>query len=405
MTNSPMFDAALEIVRAIKEYGHEARFVGGCVRDKWLGLEPKDIDIASTMTPDILIRCLSGNKHSNAFDVIDVGGKAHGTLVVRHLIYGQSCEVTTLRKDVITDGRHAKVLFDGATWEDDAARRDFTINAMSYDPVTDRFYDYFGGETSILNQTIEFVGDPIQRVREDYLRILRLFRFMAKTGFSIGKFIDTVDALQKYKHELVTNVSKERILSELLKIVDSPYAVHAISEMNRHQISDELFGEEISIEVVQSLRSINAPDYVVLMGALSCQKLTNYPLTKKARRFDNIRSVLEQQMASAPAFDDQLTYLLKHASFGVVEQQEAIWVLRSISGDQEYLTTSQKLIEEIGQFPLSGRDILKIDAGVSGKEFSEILDFARTLWVVDMNNNHWTVDSANQMLQYAVNNQ
>ncbi|MFM5948085.1 MAG: CCA tRNA nucleotidyltransferase, partial [Novosphingobium sp.] len=152
----------------------QARFVGGAVRDTLLGLPVKDIDIATPLEPKEVMRRLK----AHAITVIPTGID-HGTVTA--VLKQGPVEITTLRHDVSTDGRRATVAF-ASDWQDDAARRDFTINALYADPDTGAVSDWFGGLDDLAARRVRFIGDARQRIREDHLRILRYFRFQARFG-------------------------------------------------------------------------------------------------------------------------------------------------------------------------------------------------------------------------------
>jgi len=150
------------------------RYVGGAVRDDLLDLPVSDVDLATRLQPQEVIERLEAARIKAVPTGID-----HGTVTA--VSDGHAYEVTTLRRDVATDGRRATVAFTAA-WEEDAARRDFTINALSADPITGEVFDYFGGLEDLLAHHVRFIGDPLKRIAEDHLRILRYFRFHARFG-------------------------------------------------------------------------------------------------------------------------------------------------------------------------------------------------------------------------------
>ncbi|MEE8117901.1 MAG: CCA tRNA nucleotidyltransferase, partial [Gemmatimonadales bacterium] len=170
----PIPDEVLEIARKLEGAGHETWCVGGAVRDNLLLLENHDFDLATAATPDVVQRLFRRT--------VPIGVE-HGTVAVldRH---GAPHEVTTFRKDVKTDGRHAVVEF-GVSLDEDLARRDFTINAIAYHPIESRWRDLFGGAADLDAGVIRAVGDAGRRFREDYLRIVRALRFAARFGFTI----------------------------------------------------------------------------------------------------------------------------------------------------------------------------------------------------------------------------
>lgn len=177
MTAAPtpvMPDEVLEIARTLESAGYEAWCVGGALRDALLGHPHTDYDFATSATPAQVMALF---RHTAPV------GEKYGTVGVldrRRVLH----EVTTFRRDVTTDGRHAVVAY-GVSLDDDLARRDFTINAIAYHPLRHEWRDPFGGRTDLERRTVRAVGDPVQRFREDYLRILRCVRFAARFGFSV----------------------------------------------------------------------------------------------------------------------------------------------------------------------------------------------------------------------------
>ena len=190
----------------------ETRFVGGCVRDTLLGMDVSDIDLATRLSPERVMEALA----AHAIKAVPTG-IAHGTVTA--VIASGPVEVTTLRRDVSTDGRHASVAFTD-DWREDAARRDFTINALSADPITDEVHDYFGGLDDLERRLVRFIGDPLQRIAEDHLRILRFFRFHARFGRAAPDEAGLA-ACTARANDLMA-LSRERIADELLKLLALP---------------------------------------------------------------------------------------------------------------------------------------------------------------------------------------
>lgn len=205
--NSLFDEDALRIADAFERDGHAVRVVGGCVRDAALGALRKDIDLATTATPDEMIAVC--NKNNLPYVAT---GLQHGTITITLGRFGY--EITTLRIDRDTDGRHATVEFT-TDWYQDAARRDFTINAMSVDREG-RLFDYFDGMEDIRNRRVRFVGKAEDRIREDYLRILRYFRFRGRIH-DVYADDDTLRAIAGNANGLL-NISGERIWMEMSKI-------------------------------------------------------------------------------------------------------------------------------------------------------------------------------------------
>ena len=194
----------------LNETGKEAevRFVGGCVRKSISGKNIDDIDIATTLEPDEVKKRL--NKRD--IKVVDTG-ISHGTVTA--ILNNKKFEITTLRKDVSTDGRHAKVMFT-SNWEKDASRRDFTINAI-YADIEGRIFDPLNGISDLQNGIIKFIGAADERIQEDYLRILRYFRFFTQYS-KIDHDQDVIRSIKKYINGL-NKISNERIFDELKKIL------------------------------------------------------------------------------------------------------------------------------------------------------------------------------------------
>ena len=185
------------------------RYVGGAVRDDLLGLPVSDIDLATRIPPPEVVIRLEKARIKAVPTGID-----HGTVTA--VSDGHPFEITTLRQDVSTDGRRATVAFTD-DWKEDAARRDFTINALSADPITGELFDYFDGLSDLKMRHIRFIGDPLQRIAEDHLRILRFFRFHAR--FDAGApDAAALDACTARANDLMA-LSRERIADELLKLL------------------------------------------------------------------------------------------------------------------------------------------------------------------------------------------
>jgi len=241
--------AFLRVTTALEEAGFEAYAVGGCVRDALTGVTAKDIDVATNARPHDLpkifgVKPYTGQKETmrNGDVALYPTGVAHGTWTVR--VGTDEVEVTSYRKDVDTDGRRATVEF-ADTMEVDAQRRDFTMNALYadrhgkvYDPTGEGLDDLSAGD-------VRFVGNAEERVQEDYLRILRLFRFHARFGRKTMGMWESAAAL-KYAQKIQKNVSGERIWDELKKIMALPRPSEALREMEATGVFMALFGTSLS---------------------------------------------------------------------------------------------------------------------------------------------------------------
>lgn len=211
-------DFAVEIVRRLQTDGFEAYWAGGCVRDRLLGRQPKDYDVATNALPE-QIRLLFGHRRTlaigAAFGVISVLGP-HGV---------QQVEVATFRQDAAySDGRRPDAVAF-STPEEDALRRDFTINGLFFDPLSERVIDYVGGQRDLEARVVRAIGDPRQRFAEDKLRLLRAIRFAAALDFDIDPA--TFVAIQELHHQIVI-VSAERIAAEMERLLVCPNRRHGL---------------------------------------------------------------------------------------------------------------------------------------------------------------------------------
>ncbi|HZH27696.1 MAG TPA: CCA tRNA nucleotidyltransferase [Azospirillaceae bacterium] len=199
------------VMAALAAGGAPARYVGGCVRDAVAGRPVKDVDIATPLPPDRVLALVE----TAGLKAVPTG-IAHGTVTA--VSGGRPYEITTLRRDVDTDGRHATVAFTD-DWEADAARRDLTFNALFMDP-DGRLYDFFGGLADLEAGRVRFIGDPRQRLCEDVLRLLRFFRFLAW----YGKEPPAPDQLAACRDmaSALPRLSGERVQAETLRLLEAP---------------------------------------------------------------------------------------------------------------------------------------------------------------------------------------
>ena len=254
---------AKEVVAKLRALGYEALWAGGCVRDQLLGCEPKDYDVATNATPD-QIRDVFGKRRTRpigaAFGVITVfGPRAAGHI-----------EVATFRRDATySDGRHPdSVSFSNA--EEDARRRDFTINGLFYNPLSEEVIDYVGGQADLSRRIIRAIGDPEERLSEDKLRMLRAVRFATTLGFSVDPH--TMHAVQRHADELKV-VSVERITAELRRILQHVNRRQGLELLRESgllaQVLPELACEgdawRLTLETLDALRE---PSFAVLVAAL-----------------------------------------------------------------------------------------------------------------------------------------
>ncbi|GAO40727.1 tRNA nucleotidyltransferase [Sphingomonas changbaiensis NBRC 104936] len=299
------------IARLGKAIGFDAgrsRYIGGWVRDALAGAVPGDLDIGTQLRPeDVRTRA----------DAAGLGvwtspsGLAHGTVGVT--IAGKPVEVTTLRRDVSTDGRRATVSFTD-DWEEDAARRDFTINALSADPLTGDVFDYFGGVDDLRAGVVRFIGDPLQRIAEDHLRILRFFRFHARFGTGVPEAA-AYDACAARANDLMA-LSRERIADELLKLLGCADPVPAFSYMLARDVLKPVL-PEIDDAGLKRLRTLIAAEYDAALPGDAVRRLAALIPPDPARAEDiaarlklsnAVRKRLSLAVSARPEPPEELAY-------------------------------------------------------------------------------------------------
>ncbi len=226
-------DQALSVLERLRTAGYQALWAGGCVRDQLLGRTPKDYDVATSATPEE-IRALFGRRHTlaigAAFGVVAVLGPKHTGMI----------EVTTFRRDAeYSDGRHPDtVIF--STPEEDAQRRDFTINGLFYDPLEQRVIDYVDGLADLERRVIRAIGDPRARFAEDKLHMVRAVRFAAGFDFAVdGPTLAAIDEMA----ETISVVSPERIAQEMRKMLVDPSRTVAVELLRRTRLLEVLLPE------------------------------------------------------------------------------------------------------------------------------------------------------------------
>lgn len=279
--------AATEIDRLFQAEGYQIRIVGGAVRDSLLGAKPKDVDFASDASPERMLDFLT----RAGIRTIPTGLQ-HGTITA--VIDHEAFEITTLRSDVETDGRHAVVAYldrDTMTangnaadpWRIDAERRDLTFNAMSA-TLDGTLYDYFGGREDLVNGRVRFVGDATQRIEEDYLRSLRFFRFHGRLGQAWKYDQDTLTSIVRTAGGL-RRISPERIWMETAKILVSTNVASELSTMR-----------DTGVSRVIGLPT-PSPAYGRIEEAATVARLSRNPVSALASLFDTADAVREHAEA------------------------------------------------------------------------------------------------------------
>ncbi len=285
------------VLEALAVAGFEGRVVGGSVRNALMGLAVSDIDIATPAEPnEVMQACRAAGLQTVPT------GLDHGTVTV--IAHHTAVEVTTLRRDVATDGRHAVVAF-AKDWAEDAQRRDFTMNAL-YCDRTGRLYDYVGGWPDLVQRRIRFIGDADQRIAEDYLRILRFFRFHA----AFGQGEPDREALAACARGVagMARLSAERVRAELVKLLVAPGAVSAVGAMEDIGLLSMLLGTaprpDLLAAVVDSEADFGVrPDAMLRLSGLAIAATEDIAKLAARLRLSNDERkallVIDLQMAQA----------------------------------------------------------------------------------------------------------
>lgn len=295
-----MYNNAIKVLELLEDAGFNSLLAGGCVRDRLLGIDPDDYDVATSALPQDVIRILT----SNNINVVPTGID-HGT--VSAVFGNRVIEITTLRKDVTPMGRRALVEFGGVSFKEDASRRDFTVNAM-FEDRSGKIYDYFGGADDIKNKRLRFVGDASLRIQEDYLRILRFFRFWAKLEFSPLK--EDLIAIKEHLSGLRC-VSVERIISEIKKIFSYQDITNVLESMFDTGVLSQIFSDFIISR--EDLKSISD------LSSLTRQKDFLYIF--------RLSYISKKTFATSPTFDKKsLELFLKNLKLSNLEVSRILYL-------------------------------------------------------------------------------
>ncbi|SDR34034.1 CCA tRNA nucleotidyltransferase [Pseudovibrio sp. Tun.PSC04-5.I4] len=360
----------------LEQEGDVARAVGGTVRNSLLGEVVDDVDIACTALPDVVLA------RAKAAGVKAVPtGVDHGTvtLVIDHL----PIEVTSLREDIETHGRHATVKF-GRDWTKDAQRRDFTMNAIYVDRHG-KLFDPLGGMQDCLQRHLRFIGDPHHRIREDYLRILRFFRFFATYGQ--GEIdADGFAACVELKDGL-SDLSKERITKEILRTLTAPRVLDSLRLMEQGGILALILGDgadSLRIERLLSLKAttgVNAGAVLRLCGLAGAEAKAHLRLSNAQKKQINICLEICKRLQSSGHGNVELKALLVgYGADVVIEGLLTAWMY-GVLEDEAVLVGLIGFARswEIPEFPLTGK--LMIASGIpAGPHMGKAMLLARKLW-------------------------
>ncbi|WP_312807879.1 CCA tRNA nucleotidyltransferase [Agrobacterium cavarae] len=372
--------------------GGEARVVGGAVRNALMGLPVGDIDMATTLPPQDVVE-----RAKEAGIKAVPTGIDHGTVTL--VVDGEGYEVTTLRRDVTTDGRHAEVAF-GTDWKEDAERRDLTINAL-YADASGEVIDLIGGLADIETKTVRFIGDAATRIAEDHLRILRFFRFFAYYG-SGRPDADGLRASARAKDKLST-LSAERVWSEMKKLLGADDPSRALLWMRQAGVLAQILPEteKWGIDSIHGLVATEQalgwkPDPMLRLASIIPPDAERVAALSSRLRMSKNEAARLDQWAKAPAVDPSLAetaldrLLYRQGVEGVKTRLKL--ALSSARADMSAGETAMQKIAKLStllaraekfnkpSFPISGADVLA--AGLpAGPQVGEVLSELEAAWV------------------------
>lgn len=340
--------------------GFETRVVGGFVRDMIMGHTPKDMDFCTTMTPDQMVDFASRNGFR-----VEPTGMQHGT--VSFIVDGEAFEFTTLRVDTDCDGRHATVQFT-TDFEADAARRDFTFNAMSMD-IEGNVHDFFGGVQDAHDRVVRFVGSADERIAEDFLRVMRFFRFAAR--FETEMDMEACRAFTNpVVHEGMTKVSRERVWAEVSKMMKAPGRHRAVEMMFETGVA-----QAVGMEVNEfAVRAITKGDdhCAAMVGFVGkdvekfCRdmKVSTAERNKMVFMFNNVKTMTKEKFAEMVVDGERPDHMVSMA----------------MMTDPTWMAMMEK---PVPVFPVTGQ--MMMDRGfVPGKEMGQAMKAMRDVWKADV---------------------
>lgn len=378
--------AVAAVLAALNPDGEETRIIGGAVRNLLLDEPIGDVDLATTALPQETIRL----GRAAGYKAVPTGIE-HGTVtLVRD---GASFEVTTLRRDVETDGRRAKVAF-GRAFAEDALRRDFTINALGLDRHGG-LHDYGDGLADLAARRIRFIGDPAERIREDYLRILRFFRFHAQYGHG-GPDPAGLAACISGRAGL-EGLSRERVRAETLKLLIAPGAAYAVMAMAGAGLLMPLIGGVPYLSRFAAIadgggrkRGAAAPFHPAFRLAALAVAVGEDALRLRERlrlsneEFDRIERIAAALEALSGQVPSPMLAALRHLAqrIGVDAVAAGLILLTANAGEPQRLE-AQALIADLGRTPPflpNGRDVL-VHGVAAGPKIGRVLEAARSAWI------------------------
>lgn len=387
--NDPALKRVLALLNAD---GGQGRVVGGAVRNSLMGLDVADVDIATTLLPETV----SERAVAAGLKAVPTG-IAHGTVTI--VADGRPFEVTTLRRDVETDGRHAQVAFS-EDWQADAERRDLTMNAL-YADAEGNVVDLVGGLPDIERRNVRFIGNPAQRIAEDYLRVLRFFRFFAYYG-SGRPDADGLRACAAARPKMKT-LSAERIWSETKKLLAAPDPGRALLWMRQVGILTEILPEteKWGIDAIPGLIATEqalkwTPDPMLRLAAIVPPDAERLAKLSERLKLSKVEAAQLQAFATAPVVNDEMSdaafdrLLYRAPVDGVITKLRlSLAVARGkAEGNLDEMSRSARLNKLLDRatkwkrpsFPLGGADVLA--NGVSaGPQVGEVLGKLEQAWL------------------------
>lgn len=378
---TPFWEENSALIALCRALDYDVRLVGGCVRDAVLKKKVSDIDLATPLTPDEVMDCLT----RAGINVVPTGLK-FGTVTA--VIEAVHYEITTLRKDISCDGRHAQVTFT-KDYEEDAQRRDFTMNAMSCD-LTGKIYDYCGGWQDTVQGKVRFVGKALKRCEEDILRILRFFRFYAYYGMGPAD----QEALHACKElaPRIENLSGERIQSEMVKLLIAPHPFITLQMMDQQGVLPYILGRSPSRTCWKALEhQLNYETHYYLpmspwlrLSHLLEQLEDVHYLTQRWKLSHAHREVLHALLSvSIPAgteLSKHYPFVRKYGKSLYAAMVRRLWARTQEAQDIAYrglLTGIEQW--EVPVFPLKGADLIVL--GIApGKQMGVLLKQTESWW-------------------------
>ncbi|MGN7661895.1 MAG: CCA tRNA nucleotidyltransferase [Anaplasma sp.] len=360
----------------------DTRLVGGCVRDSILGRGTADIDLATDLVPDEVISALQ----KVGIKTIPTGIK-HGTVTA--VVGSAPYEITTLRRDVRCDGRHANVVFTNC-WAGDASRRDFTFNAL-YCDKHGKIFDYFSGIRDLERRTVAFIGDAEERINEDFLRILRVFRFHASICSENVLSGDIIDLCGKYASS-ISKLSKERVRSEFFKLLSCINCVETLRVMQECGVLHQIIPYKVYVDRLSSPHLANQTPVVKLAAMLkgeACTKMSAMvtELEKLLRLSRKERKLLATLLTVNLPMPLSPTQQRKYLSGLGTEAYIGLILVGFLHGDTlsedallEHLTCAERFLPSA--FPISGRDLVALGYP-EGKLLGHTLKRLREMWEED----------------------